>query len=99
MYTIVERRKPNRDRLQETGHRAQHEFFPNLQQAPGFGGFYLVSDETNDITTAIIIGESKAHADAFQAVYNNWMQTLEEFGHTLQTENRGETVISLEPQR
>ncbi len=99
MYTIVERRKPNRDRMQETGHRAQNEFFPKLQQAPGFVGFYLVSDETNDITTAIIVWESKAHADAFQDVYNNWMQTLEEFGHTLQTQNRGETVESLEPQR
>ncbi len=100
MYTIVERRTTNRESLQETGERAQSEFFPHLQQAPGFIGFYLVADEANSINTAVIVWESKAHADAFEeAVYSNWVQTLEQLGHTLQSDNRGETVITIEPQR
>ncbi len=55
MYTIVERRTTNRESLQETGERAQSEFFPHLQQAPGFIGFYLVADEPNSINTAVIV--------------------------------------------
>ncbi len=99
MYTIVERRKANQERLPETMQRAQSEFFPKLQQAPGFIGFYVVADEPNGINAAVIVWESKEQADAFEAVYSGWMQTLEEFGHTLQTENRGETVITIEPER
>ena len=99
MYTVVERRTTNRESLQETGERAQSEFFPKLQQAPGFIGFYLVADEANGINVAVIVWESKAQADAFEAVYSGWVQTLEQLGHTLQSENRGETVITFEPQR
>ncbi len=96
MYTLVERRKINVDRLQETIERAQREFFPQLQAAPGFIGFYLVADEVNGINTAIIVWESKAQADAFEAEYSPWLRTLEELGHALQSDNRGETVITLE---
>lgn len=99
MYTIVERRKINRERMQETVQRAQGEFFPKLQRAPGFVGFYLVSDEGNGINTAVLVWESKAQADAFDTTGKDWQQTLEELGHTLQSENRGETAIQLEPQK
>ena len=99
MYTIVERRTTNRESLQETGERAQSEFFPHLQQAPGFIGFYLVADEANSINSAILVWESKAHWDAFEDVYSSWMQVLDQFGHTVQSDNRGETVITIEPQR
>lgn len=97
MYTIVERRKANRERMQETVQRAQTEFFPKLQEAPGFVSFYLVADEANAVNTAIIVWESKQQADAFDAVGKGWQQTLEQMGHALQSENRGETVIALEP--
>jgi heme-degrading monooxygenase HmoA len=99
VYTIVERRKINRERMQETVQRAQSEFFPDLQRAPGFVGFYLVNDEGNGINTAVIVWENKAQADAFDSVGKRWQQTLEELGHTFQSENRGETVIQLEPQK
>lgn len=99
VYTIVERRKINRERMQETVQRAQSEFFPELQRAPGFVGFYLVTDEGNGINTAVIVWESKAQADAFDTAGAGWQQTLEELGHTLQSDNRGETVIQLEPQK
>jgi heme-degrading monooxygenase HmoA len=98
MYTTIERRKINRERLDETVQRAQREFFPNLQRAPGFVGFYLVNDEQNGINTAIIVWEGKAQAEAFYPQMESWMQTLEGFGHQLQSDNRGETVIQLEPQ-
>jgi hypothetical protein len=96
MYTVVERRKVNVERLQETTQRAQSEFFPRLQAAPGFIGFYLVADEANGINTAVIVWESKAQADAFEAENSRWLRTLEELGHTLQSDNRGETVITVE---
>jgi heme-degrading monooxygenase HmoA len=99
MYTWIERRKVNPERLQETIQRAQSEFFPKLQRAPGFTGFHLVADEANGINTAIIVWESKTQADAFSEENSGWMRTLEKFGHTLQSDNRGETVINLEPQR
>ena len=99
MYTTVERRKINHERLQETLQRAQDEFFPKLQRAPGFVGFSVVTDEENNINTAIILWEDKAQAEAFNAQTKGWLQTLDELGHTLQSDNRGETMIQIEPQK
>ncbi len=99
MYTMVERRKANHERMQETVQKAQTDFFPKLQAAPGFIGFYLVADEANGVNTAIIVWESKQQADAFDAVGKGWQQTLEQMGHTLQSDNRGETVIELQPKK
>jgi hypothetical protein len=99
MYTTVERRLINRERLQETVKRAEVEFFPKLQRAPGFTGFYLVNDEANGINTAIIVWENKAQADAFESVSKGWLQVLDDLGHPLQSDNRGETVIQLQPQK
>jgi hypothetical protein len=97
VYTTVERRKVNRERLQEAVQRAQSEFFPKLQRAPGFTGFYLVADEEAGIYTAVVVWQDKMQADAFETEGRDWLQTLEELGHTLQTDNRGETVIELGP--
>ncbi len=97
MYTMIERRTINRERLQETVQRGQREFFPQLQRAPGFIGFYLVTDEEQGINTAIVVWDSKAQAAAFCQGSGGWLQTLEELGHMLQSDNRGETVITLTP--
>jgi len=99
MYTTVERRRINRERLQETVQRAEVEFFPKLQRAPGFTGFYLVNDDENGINTAIIVWRDKTTADAFDSVSNGWLRELDELGHPLQSDNRGEIVIQLEPQK
>jgi heme-degrading monooxygenase HmoA len=99
VYTVIERRKINRERIQETVQRAQSEFFPKLQRAPGFVSFYLVTDEENGINTAIVVWEDKAQAEAFQAAGQPWLQTLEALGHTLQSTNSGETMIQLQPQK
>ena len=99
MYSMVERRTINRARIQETVQRAQSEFFPKLQRAPGFVGFYLVTDEENGINTAIAVWEDKAQAEAFQPEAEGWLRTLDELGHTRQSDNHGETVIQLEPQK
>jgi heme-degrading monooxygenase HmoA len=96
MYTVVERRKMNAERYHEAGQRARSEYFPQLQAAPGFIGFYLVEDEANGINTAVIVWESKAQADAFEPENSRFMRTLEEMGHTLQSDNRGETIITVE---
>ncbi len=97
MYTMVERRSANPETMEETVQRAGSEFFPKLQAAPGFTGFYLVADEVNGVNTAIVVWESKADADAFDSTGDVWMRALDDLGHTLQSDNRGETVIQLEP--
>ena len=99
MYTIIDRRTTNLERLPETTERAEREYFPKLQAAPGFSGFYLVADEGSDLFVGITVWESKPDADAFEATMTGWLQALEELGHNGQTENRGEAVIELQPQR
>ncbi len=99
MYTWIERRQNNPARLQETVERAHAEYFPKLQRAPGFVGFYLVVEEATGINTAIVVWESKAQADAFLPEVERWMQVLDKYGHTVQSDNRGETVIQLDPQK
>jgi len=96
MYTMIERRTINRERIQETVQRAQSEFFPKMQHAPGFVSFYLVTDEENGINTAISVWENKAHAEAFVPEATSWLRTLDELGHTLQSTNHGETMIEIE---
>ncbi len=98
MYTIVERRTVNPATIEETIRRGQSEFFPRLLAAPGFAGFSLVADEPNGTNTAIIVWESKAQAEAFDAENSVWMETLEALGHPLQSLNRGETVVTVEPE-
>ena len=97
VYTIIDRRRVNQARLDETTRRAQTEFFPKVQAAAGFVGFYLVADD--DLYTAIFVWEDQAKADAFDATYKGWTKVLDEMGHTLESDNRGETVIQLESQR
>lgn len=100
MYTSIQRRKFDPQRVQETRQRAQSEFFPKMQAAPGFVGFYLVADEANGINTAIVVFESKAQFDAFDTtVAQGWRRTLEELGNTLESDNSGETVIELQPKQ
>src|SRR5262252_5015154 len=99
MYTMIERRKVNPARVQDAIERAQAEYFPKVQAAPGFVGFYLVPDEGQGIYTAILVWESKSQADAFEPELNRWMQVLDDFGHVIQSDNRGETVFELQPQK
>jgi hypothetical protein len=96
VYTLIDRRKVNLARLDETTALAQVEFFPKLQAADGFGGFYLVA--SGDTFTAIFVWADQAKAEAFDGTYRAWTNKLEEFGHRLETEDQGETVIALEPQ-
>jgi len=96
VYTVIERRKTNPDRMDETMRRAQSEFFPMLQQAPGFVGFYLVPNLENGITTAISVWEDKAHVDAFYPKAADWLKALDDLGNVLQSNDSGETVVALE---
>ena len=96
MYTMIERRKMNREKAEETKQRGRSEFFPKLRSAPGFVGFYLVEDNENGINTAVIVWEDKAKAESFWPQAESWLKTLDELGHELQTDNRGETVVQLE---
>ena len=98
MYTVIQRRKMNPALQQETLQRARTEFFPKLQQAPGFVSFYLVPDEASGITTAIAVWQSKAHAEAFNSVVQPWQQTLDSLGHALQSVDQGETIVEVKPQ-
>jgi heme-degrading monooxygenase HmoA len=100
MYTVIERRKVNPDAAQQTMQRAQGEFFPRVQQAPGFVGLYLVPDETSGITTAVLVFASKEQFKAMEEEYGSaWQRALDEMGNALVSEDRGETVVSLEPKK
>ena len=96
MYTMITRRRMNPERRDETLERARSEFFPKLQSSPGFIGFYLVADQENGMNCAVIVWDSKEHADAFLPEGQAWQQKLDEMGHTLESQNRGETVVSLD---
>lgn len=96
MYTVIDRRKVNRERMQETMERAQKEFFPKLRQAAGFVGFYLVADTDNGVNNVIVVWDDKAHADMFVPEADAWQKVLDEMGHKLETENKGETLVSIE---
>ena len=99
MYTIIERRKVNRARVQETEQAAQGGATSKLRTAAGFVGFSLVEDTGEGVNTQIVVWESKAHADAFQQDADSWNRTLDGHGHRLESANRGETVIHVEPQK
>lgn len=99
MYTIIDRRKVNRARVDETAQAAQSGPTAGLSAASGFVGFYLVEDTEEGVNTQIIVWESKAHADAFQHGMDSWNRTLDAHGHRLESANRGETVIHVEPQK
>ena len=99
MYTIIDRRTTNIDRLAETGERAETEYFSKLRSAPGFSGFYLIADEGGEIYVGITVWESKAHAEAFEATMSHWLEVLVELGHVGLTEDRGEAVVELLPEQ
>src|SRR4051812_14082266 len=67
VYTIIDRRTTNIDRLPETGDRAERDYFPKLQAEPGFAGFHLIADERSGLYVGVTMWEDKSHADAFEA--------------------------------
>src|SRR5215210_2079996 len=96
MYTVINRRSYDPARMQETRSRAEKEFFPKLQAAKGFQGFYLVNDQENQTNVAISVWEDKAAADAFFGS-SSWMSTLDSMGSKQQSLNAGDTMVQLEP--
>jgi hypothetical protein len=97
VYTIIDRRTTNVDRLPETMERAERDYFPRLRAAPGFTGFRLIADERGDLFVGVTSWEDKSYADAFEATMSDWLQVLQGLGHNGETENRGETVVELQP--
>lgn len=98
MYAIVTRRRMNPDRMQETRERASREFWPKVQQLPGFVSFTLILGD-DGINTSLIVWESKAHADAFHEQQASWSRVLEEFGHRTETHESGEVMQHLTASR
>lgn len=99
MYTIIQRRRIGADLRQQVRERAEREFFPKVQQAPGLIGFYLVADDEQGVTVAIAVWQDKASAEAFQPQVEAWTQVLEGMGTSRESINRGETVVEITPQR
>ena len=94
MYAIVTRRKMNAARMQETRERASREFWPTLQQMPGFVSFTLVQGE-DGVNTTLTLWESKAQADAFRAQAKTWGEALDAYGHQVETQGGGEVIEHL----
>jgi heme-degrading monooxygenase HmoA len=84
MHAVVTRRTMNAARQQETMERARSEFFPKLQQAPGFKSLTVIQDEDGIVTVAVLF-ESKTQAQAFQGDAAGWARTLDELGHRLES--------------
>jgi hypothetical protein len=91
MYAIVTRRSMNQPRMQETRELARSEFLPKMQQAPGFVSFSLIQGE-DGVNTAVILFQSKEHAEGFRGEAETWSRKLDEFGHRLETRSGGEVV-------
>ena len=89
MYAIVTRRRANPERQQEARERAETDFIPKLRQAPGFVSLTLVRGE-DGVTTAVVVWESQAQAEAFRDEAEQWSRTLEEFGFHLELRTGGE---------
>ncbi len=96
MYAMVTRRKMNQARWQETRERAESEFFPKVQQAPGFVSLSLIQGE-DGVNTAVVVFENKEHADAFREEASGWQRVLDEFGHQLEAQGGGEVVQHITP--
>jgi hypothetical protein len=94
MHAVVTRRTMNAARQQETMERARSEFFPKLQQAPGFKSLTVIQGEDGIVTVAVLF-ESKAQA--FQGDAAGWARTLDELGHRLESQNAGEVVQHITP--
>ena len=89
MYAIVTRRRMNPERIQETRERAEADFTPKLREAPGFVSLTVVRGE-DGLTTALVVWESQAQAEAFRDEAERWSRTLDEFGHHLESRTGGE---------
>ncbi len=98
MYAIIVRRSANPERRQETLERAASQFFPTLQQARGFAGFYLVAGD-DGMNTAVTLWEDRAAAEAFQPQVEQWNTTLDELGNQFQSRTVGEVLRQLTPSR
>jgi len=96
MYAVVTRRRMNRERAEETRERATSEFWPKLQQAPGFVSFSLIQGE-DGVTIVVVLFESKARADAFQGEATTWSPALDELGHQIETQESGEVLQHITP--
>lgn len=94
MYAIVTRRRMNVARAQETRERAAKEFWPQMQQTPGFVSFTLIQGE-DGINTSVILFESKAQAAAFREQQASWSRVLEEHGHRTESRSDGEVMQHL----
>jgi heme-degrading monooxygenase HmoA len=96
MYATINRRTPNPARQQETLQAGAREFFPALEQAPGFVGFYLVAGE-DGVNTATVLWQDRAHAEAFQTRSQQWGATLDDFGHRQESRTAGEVIHQVMP--
>lgn len=94
MYAIVTRRTMNQPQVQETRERAEAEFWPRLQAAPGFVSFSLVQGE-DGVHTAVTVFASKADADAFEEVREAWASSMNALGHHVESVEQGEVMTHL----
>ena len=91
MYATYVLRTMNPATRASTLERAAEEFWPKLQEAPGFQHFFLVQ-QADDQTLGIILWESEKAAHAFMPVLDNWNMTLESLGHRRIAQGRGEVL-------
>ena len=98
MHAVITRRTVNPARAAEARERGPQEYFPKLQQAPGFRDLYLVPGE-DGVTTSIVLWESQAQADAFLPQQQGWLDALEGMGLRSESRTAGEVATHVSAQR
>jgi len=71
--------------------KAAKEFWPLLQKAPGFRGFFLVEGPGQQ-TLGIAFWESQEDAEAFRATLDAWQSTLDSLGSTMIGRGSGDVI-------
>ena len=92
MYAVITRRTANPARQAEARERGPQESFPQLQRAPGFWDFYLVTGE-DGVTTSVSLWEDRAQADAFRSQQQGWLDALEGMGFRSVTDHENYPLI------
>ena len=98
MYAAITHSKVDPARVAEVSQRAEREYLPKLQKAPGFVARYMVQDAP-DRRTVITIWDNEAHAEAFRHEAESWGKTLEQLGVHMESGHKGEVLSHQTPQK
>jgi heme-degrading monooxygenase HmoA len=99
MYATIHRRKDNPETMHGIAEKANISYWPKLRQAPGLITMYLITEEADDMRTALTIWETQEHATAFQDEENRLDQMLDQHKQILQYRAQGKIIMHVNPDK